>query len=253
MGMQYKWGLTLSGGGAKGFFEAGVMKRLFEMGFQPEIISGTSVGSLVGALIADGRTPDDMLEVFGNLSVAEFIEPKLPKEYLVDSKPVRKLMEKLLRAKTFEELQIPLRVVATCLETGEGVVFDKGPLLDALIASCSIPIVFPPVVINGQHYVDGGTVKNLPSSVIRNDCERLLAISVHPSSKGKYEKKMRYIATHCLEYLFNANTVPDKALADILIEDPIMKSYSAYDLKDSHEMFRLGYLSSYIPKTIPIQ
>ncbi len=243
MGQQYKLGLALGGGGAKGFFQAGVVKRLLEMGYRPNIISGTSVGSLVGALLADGQHPDRMVEVFQHLAVKDFLQPKLPKEFLVDSKPLRKLLESLLRARTFEELNIPLRVMTTCLETGEGVVFDKGPLVDALIASCSIPIIFPPVLIGGYHYMDGGTVKNLPVSIIRSDCQKVIAVSLHPVKGGKYQKKMRFIAERCADYLFNANTIMDKQMADYLIEDEVMKTYSAYDLKYSLEMFDKGYHS----------
>lgn len=243
MEQQYKLGLALGGGGAKGFFQAGVVKRLLELGYKPEVISGTSVGSLVGALLADGKTPDMMVKAFHSLALKDFLQPKLPKEYLVDSKPIRKLLESILTARTFEELQIPLRVMTTCLETGQGVVFDKGPLVDALIASCSIPIVFPPIVIDGKHYIDGGVVKNLPVSIIREDCQKVIAVSLHPVNGGKYIKKMRYIAERSADYLFNANTLMDKQMADLLIEDEIMKTYSAYDLKYSAEMFLKGYHS----------
>jgi len=237
----YELGIAFGGGGAKGYYQAGVFKRLLEMGCRPGIVSGTSVGSLVAALYADGHTPDEMMEAFADLTVKDFLEARIPKDYIVSPLPVRKILEKTLRARTFEELQIPLKVVATCLETGEGVVFDKGPLIEALMASCSVPVVFPPVLINGKHYVDGGVVKNLPVSHIRNDCKKGVAIGLHPEKEKKYSRNMRYIAERCLWFMFNANSYMDKDLADVLIEDHEMAEYTAYDLKYKNEMFRLGY------------
>ena len=134
---------------------------------------------------------------------------------------------------------------------GEGVVFDKGPLIEALMASCSVPVVFPPVLINGKHYVDGGVVKNLPVSHIRNDCKKVVAIGLHPEKEKKYSKNMRYIAERCLWFMFNANSYMDKDLADVVIEDHEMAEYTAYDLKYKNEMFRLGYDSPSRDKWCP--
>ena len=243
MRRKYKLGIAFGGGGARGYYHAGALKRLLELGYAPDMVSGTSVGSVVAAMYAAGLTVDQMLEAFRELNLKDFLEPRIPKEYLVDSKPVRKILEEVLHAKTFEELNIPLKVVATCLETAKEVVFDSGPLIDAILASCSIPVVFPPVKINGKHYVDGGVIRNVPVLPIRDDCKKVFALNLFPEPERDtdYSGSMKYIAERCVTMLFNANASYDMDLADLVIEDEEMAVYNAYDLKHKEEMFDLGY------------
>ena len=163
----YKLGLALSGGGAKGFAHIGVFRLLEECGLKPDIIVGTSVGSLMGALFADGYTSDEIKELFTGREFSEFAQLQIPKSGLFDSKRFRYFLRRHLRAKTFEELKTPLVVVATDLDNGESHEFRSGPIVEAVTASCSIPIIFSPVVINGVHYVDGGLFHNFPVSIIR--------------------------------------------------------------------------------------
>jgi len=243
MRRKYKLGIAFGGGGARGYYHGGALKRLLELGYSPDMVSGTSVGSVVAAMYAAGLTVDQMLEAFRELNLKDFLEPRIPKEYLVDSKPVRKILEEVIHAKTFEELNIPLKVVATCLETAKEVVFDSGPLIDAILASCSIPVVFPPVKINGKHYVDGGVIRNVPVLPIRDDCKKVFALNLFPEPERHtdYSGSMKYIAERCVTMLFNANASYDMDLADLVIEDEEMAVYNAYDLKHKEEMFDLGY------------
>lgn len=243
MKKKYELGIAFGGGGARGYYHTGVLKRLLELGYRPGIVSGTSVGSIVAAMYAQGLTIEQMLEAFRHLNLKDFLEPRIPKEYLVDSKPVRKILEEVIHAKTFEELNIPLKVVATCLETAKEVVFDSGPLIDAILASCSIPVVFPPVKINGKHYVDGGVIRNVPVLPIRDDCKKVFALNLFPEPERHtdYSGSMKYIAERCVTMLFNANASYDMDLADLVIEDEEMAVYNAYDLKHKEEMFDLGY------------
>lgn len=156
----YRLGLALSGGGAKGFAHLGVFKLLEECGLKPDIIVGTSVGALMGTLFADGYSADELKELFTGREFSEFAQLQLPKSGLFDSKRFRYFLKRHLRAKTFEELKIPMIVVATDLDNGESHEFSSGPIVEAVTASCSIPIIFSPVVINGVHYVDGGLFHN---------------------------------------------------------------------------------------------
>ena len=176
----YKLGLALSGGGAKGFAHIGVFRLLEECGLKPDIIVGTSVGSLMGALFADGYTSDEIKELFTGREFSEFAQLQIPKSGLFDSKRFRYFLRRHLRAKTFEELKTPLVVVATDLDNGESHEFRSGPIVEAVTASCSIPIIFSPVVINGVHYVDGGLFHNFPVSIIREECERIIGVNVSP-------------------------------------------------------------------------
>ena len=243
MSKKYKLGIAFGGGGARGYYHAGALKRLLELGYSPDIVSGTSVGSIVAAMYAQGLSIEEMLAAFRELNLKDFLEPRIPKEYLVDSKLVRKILEEILQAKTFEELKTPLKVVATCLETAKEVVFDSGPLIDAILASCSIPVVFPPVKINGKHYVDGGVIRNVPVLPIREVCEKVFALNLFPEPERdkQYTGSMKYIAERCVTLLFKANASYDMNMADLVIEEEEMAVYNAYDLRHKEEMFDLGY------------
>ena len=197
-----KLGLALSGGGAKGFAHIGVFRLLEECGLKPDIIVGTSVGSLMGALFADGYTSDEIKELFTGREFSEFAQLQIPKSGLFDSKRFRYFLRRHLRAKTFEELKTPLVVVATDLDNGESHEFRSGPIVEAVTASCSIPIIFSPVVINGVHYVDGGLFHNFPVSIIREECERIIGVNVSPLVPQKYKQTIFHIAERSYHYMF---------------------------------------------------
>ena len=94
MRRKYKLGIAFGGGGARGYYHGGALKRLLELGYSPDMVSGTSVGSVVAAMYAAGLTVDQMLEAFRELNLKDFLEPRIPKEYLVDSKPVERYWKK---------------------------------------------------------------------------------------------------------------------------------------------------------------
>lgn len=132
----HKLGLALSGGGSKGFAHLGVFKLLEECGLKPDIISGTSVGSLMGVLFADGYSADEIKELFTGREFSEFAELQVPKSGIFNSQRFKNFLKRHLRAKTFDELQIPLVVVATDLDNGESHEFRSGSLVETVTASC---------------------------------------------------------------------------------------------------------------------
>lgn len=237
----YKLGLALSGGGAKGFAHIGVFKLLEECGLKPDVIVGTSVGSLMGALFADGYTADEIKELFSGREFSEFAQLQLPKSGLFDSKRFRHFLRRHLRAKTFEELKTPLIVMATDLDNGESHEFRSGPIVEAVTASCSIPIIFSPVVINGVHYVDGGLFHNFPVSIIRNLCERVIGVNVSPLVSQKYKQTIFHIAERSYHYMFRANTIEDREMCDVLIEAEEFGMYKTFDLENVDQISKIGY------------
>lgn len=237
----YKLGLALSGGGAKGFAHIGVFKLLEECGLMPDVIVGTSVGSLMGALFADGYTADEIKELFSGREFSEFAQLQLPKSGLFDSKRFRHFLRRHLRAKTFEELKTPLIVMATDLDNGESHEFRSGPIVEAVTASCSIPIIFSPVVINGVHYVDGGLFHNFPVSIIRDSCERVIGVNVSPLVSQKYKQTIFHIAERSYHYMFRANTMEDREMCDVLIEAEEFGMYKTFDLENVDQISKIGY------------
>lgn len=240
-GKKYPIGLALSGGGIKSLCHVGVLKALEEEGLKPDIISGVSAGAVVAALYADGYTPDSILSLIHNVKYAEFFRLEVPHGGLFTLTGFKEYLDTLLHATTFEELKIPIRVVATDLDGGRSVVFEKGPLLDALVATCSVPILFNPYMINGVNYVDGGVLKNLPASVLRSDCNYLIGVSVGPLDTQPYEKSITNIALRSYKFLFRSNSKYDKELCNMLIEPASIGKYNGGDVMQEKEIFQLGY------------
>ena len=237
----YNLGLALSGGGAKGFAHIGVFKMMEECALTPDIIVGTSAGALMGTLFADGYSAMEIRELFTGREFSEFARLQIPKAGLFDSKRFRNFLKRHLRTRNIEDLQIPMVIVATDLDHGESYEFREGPIVEAVTASCSIPIIFNPVVINGVHYVDGGLFHNFPVSIIREECERIIGVNVSPLIPQKYKQTIFHIAERSYHYLFQANTLEDREMCDVLIETEEFGMYKTFDLENVDVICNIGY------------
>ena len=240
----YSIGIAMSGGGIKGLCHAGVLKALEEHGIKPDILSGVSAGALVGALYSDGYTPDEIAVLFEDISFRNMTKISIPDGGFFKTDIFQNFLIKKLRAKTFEELSIPLRVVATNLDKGESVTFTSGKLVEPIVASCSFPVLFSPKVIDGVHYVDGGVLKNFPVSTIRSECDKVIGINASPLVADKYKQSILNVATRSYNFMFKANIFYDKELCDLLIEPVDMGNYETFDVDKGREIFELGYRST---------
>ncbi len=188
-------GLALSGGGARGLAHIPVIEALDELGIRPSVIAGTSIGAIVGAGCAAGMTgagirayvtdllrlradvaarlwkarPRAMRDLIAGLgaSFGQFDAERVVAEFMPEALP-----------KTFGELAIPLRLVATDFYGWQEVVFADGPLVPAIAASAALPMVFRPVAIGGRFLVDGGMTNPLPFDVIAGECDIVVAVDV---------------------------------------------------------------------------
>jgi len=237
----YKIGIALSGGGVKGLCHAGVLKALEELGIKPEIISGVSAGALVGALYSDGYSPDEIAVCFEEINFRNMTKIRLPNGGFFKTDIFQKFLSNKLRARTFEELSIPLRVVATDLDNGQSVTFKSGKLIDPIVASCTFPVLFCPKIIDGIHYVDGGVLKNFPVSTIREECEKVIGINASPLVASEYKQSILNVALRSYNFMFKANILYDKSLCDLLIEPVDMANYETFDVDKGREIFDLGY------------
>lgn len=176
-------GLTLGGGGARGLAHIAFLKVMDELGIRPTVISGTSIGAVMGALYASGRSGLEIEHIFKELNLLEIvslvdIDWLHTREGLIRGDKIIRTLAKLTRNKAFEELDIPLKVVATDFWKQEEVIFDRGNLSEAVRASISLPGIFGPVVADRQVLIDGGIVNSLPYEIIRPDCDVLVAVAV---------------------------------------------------------------------------
>jgi NTE family protein len=197
-----KIALVLGGGGARGLSHIGVLKRFEEAAIVPEIIVGTSIGALIGGAYASGMAVAAMGKVVAAmdfLAVAKIFRPGIPLSGLVDGGRIEKLLKDHIGSRTIESLPVPFRAVATDLISGEDVVFDKGPLVEAILASIAIPVLFKPVCRRGRYIVDGGLSNPLPVSVAhRLSAAPSVAVNVSPDpvkvdeiSRSRRDSKMK--------------------------------------------------------------
>ncbi|BCJ66581.1 patatin-like phospholipase family protein [Polymorphospora rubra] len=167
-------GFVLGGGGVLGAVEVGMLRALFRAGHRPDVVVGTSIGAVNGALVAADPTEavtdrlvrlwasPEASEVYGD-SVARQLRRFAARTHLHSPRPLRRLLESALGEDTMiEELKVPFRCCAASIERAAEHWFDRGPLVDAVLASASVPGLLPPAEIDGEHFVDGGIVNSIP-------------------------------------------------------------------------------------------
>jgi NTE family protein len=238
---KYNIGLVLSGGGARGFAHLGFIQALNDSGIFPEIISGTSAGALVGVLYADGHTPREILHLMNVGSRLDFMRPAVPREGLLQINGIAKILKNNLRASTFEELKIPLYVTATDLNNGKAEYFCKGDLINAVIASASIPVLFQPVLINNIHYVDGGVLDNLPLRPIESKCRKLIGSFVNPVGYVEKLSGLINIAERTFMISMSKEIIEKARKFDLLIAPPELENFKILDPEKAEDLFELGF------------
>jgi NTE family protein len=223
-------GLALGGGGAKGLAHILMLEALDELGIQPSVIAGTSIGAIIGAMYASGLSGRDIRAQIDQFFVAEedardklfalpkslrwldFIDPALAGGGLLDSRDFIEYLGEIIPAKRFRELPIPLRVVAAELLTGRTVILKSGDLLAALQASMAVPGIFPPVRISGHDLVDGGVANPLPYDLLVDECDVVIAIDVSGSREMEEDEELSFIGV----VLHSFHTMSNNLLAEKL-------------------------------------
>jgi NTE family protein len=188
-----KIGIALGGGGARGLAHIRFLSVLDEMSVSPAIISGTSIGAIVGAFYACGmeaKRIEEMLDKINLLDFSKMIDVNFfSNKGLLRGKAFEDFLEENLPIKKFEDLRIPLKIVATNFWKREAVIFDSGDLIPAIRASISVPGVFSPVKIGDVILTDGGATNPVPFDIIQDDCDLNIAIDVSgmasPEDKDK--------------------------------------------------------------------
>jgi NTE family protein len=238
---KYNIGLVLSGGGTRGFAHLGVLQALNEYGIFPDVISGTSAGALAGVLYCDGHSPKDILKFMKADSRLSYMRPTLPRDGLLQISGIIKILESHLNAKTFEELKIPLIVTATDLDNGKAVYFSSGELLNRVIASSSIPVLFKPVIMNDIHYVDGGVLDNLPISPIENTCRLTIGSFVNPVGQENITSGLIKIAVRTFMLSISREILEKSKKFDLFIAPVELKNFGILDSEKAEDLYNLGY------------
>lgn len=236
-----KIGLTLSGGGIRGVAHIGVIKALEEIGLKFSIISGTSAGAIVGALYAHGYSPDEIFDLITRTKFFRSMRPAWTWTGLLSLQGLHDILVKHIPANDFAMLKIPLHVAATEIREGQTHYFSEGELIPAILSSCCVPAVFDPYPFNGNIYVDGGILNNLPVQAIREHCDFLVASHCNHLGPNFDLKNIKLIIERSLLMAISGNTVASKRMCDVLIEPPDLGKISGFDLSKAKELFDIGY------------
>ena len=272
-----KVALVLSGGGAKGYAHLGVLRVLEKENIKIDYITGTSIGALVGTLYSIGYSVDEIEKVLDNLNIESFLESgsdltgldldkketlkkysfyinfdnelnySLPKGlreteelYLV----VKNLLKKYENTKNFNNFPIPLRVVATNLNTGETKSFSEGDIAKVLTASMAIPTIFEPVEVNGALYVDGLVSRNLPvEEAYDMGADLVIASDVGTPVVKKDNYNILSVLNQMIAIQSSYITKASKEKATILIS-PDIKNISATDTTKRRDLIKLGEVAT---------
>lgn len=236
-----KIGIVLAGGGARGFAHLGVLKALEEKGITADYISAVSAGSIVGAFIASGKTPDQVMEIMKENDFFDYAKVMMPKQGLMSLENLHKNLEEQLEEHTISELKIPLYIAASNLVTGKIKYFSRGDLCQIVQASSSIPVLFSPVEIDGDLYADGGLLNNLPVEPLKDKCDIIIAVNIMPIEETRKLENLIDIAVRTFQLSVNRNQEQIKDTVDLFIQPEGLDKYNILDTQHADILFKLGY------------
>lgn len=233
-------GIALGGGAAKGFAHIGVIKMLEANGLQPEFVSGTSAGSVVGAMFASGMNSFQMQQKAMALDESSIRDVSLFSGGVIKGQKLQDYVNVLVNQKTIERMKKPLAIVATKLETGERTVFTRGNAGQAVRASSSIPGVFEPVSIGQWHYVDGGIVSPVPVDAARQlGADLVIAVDISSKANGKNPDGMLGIVNQSISIMGQKLGEQELARADVVIR-PRVATIGPADFEQRHQAILEG-------------
>jgi NTE family protein len=241
-------GLVLGAGAARGFAHIGVIKALEAQGIRPDIVVGSSAGSVIAALLASGATGNELNRLALNLDEATIADWGLPFAGrfggLIKGDALQNMVNREVQNKTIEQMRIPLGIVATDLQSGKGILFRTGNTGLAVRASCSVPGIFQPAVISGREYVDGGLVAPVPVNYARQ-MGASVVIAVNISSEPVHQD-----ASGTLGVLQQTISIMQRSInqyelksADIVIQ-PHLLQMSSGDFKSRNAAILAGEIAA---------
>lgn len=247
-----KIGISLSGGGARGIAHIGVLKALEENGIYPDVIAGASAGAIIGALYAAGKTPDEMLDFVGQSSILKIFRIALPNKGLASLDYLRERLVEVIPEDDFASLKKDLYIAVTNLMTGKIEIINKGLLHETVMASSAIPLVFKPIEMNGNLYVDGGLLNNLPTKPLQRHVDAIIGVNVMPivAVDDKAVNGMLGVAARAFEMSIWANMRSNLRRCHVVIETTEVHKYNIFHFNRHQEIYDIGYQAAM--KKMPI-
>ena len=213
-------GLALGGGAIRGIAHIGILQEFERAGIPVDYLAGTSAGAIVGALYASGVSPDDMANQCRELTWKDLFVPHPTLRSVLSGAPIVRLLAKHCQVTRFEELRVPLAVVVSDLYTGECTPITQGLLFPAVQASCSIPLLFPPVKVQERYYMDGGFSAIIPVEAVRRmGAEIVVACDVNYNALPTVSRSGHFLSLlmHLMILVARNNIQEAKRQADLSI------------------------------------
>lgn len=232
---------VLSGGGARGIAHLGVLQAFAEADIVPSAISGTSAGALIGAFIASGLTPAECTSLLNEEWELPRTRWKMLRGELLTQRRIGEFLQAYLPYKRFEELRMPLFVSATDLEHGGQRIFSSGEIIPAVLAAGAVPVIFPPVMIDGTPYVDGGLSNNLPIEPFEDRKAEVIAVYANPLPLYSAERSLRRTLDRTFHLSFRELVMRSAKGCRMYIEPPELARFGMFDLRHATEIHRIGY------------
>ncbi len=236
-------GLVFSGGGIRGMAHVGVLKALKAYDISAEIVSGSSVGALIGAHYANGNPINDMLSFFKETPLFKYNFLTISKPGLVDTERYFELFKDYFPKNRFEDLKSELHVVATNLQVGSDEFFSKGELIMPLLASAALPPVFAPVEIGGTLYADGGIMNNFPLEPLHGKVDFIIGsnVSIVKRVDKKQIRSSLQLANRTSSLMIYAISQVKIRQCDLVFEPQELEQIGVLDKKGIEKAFQIGY------------
>lgn len=213
-------GLALGGGAARGFAHIGVIQVLEQAGIRPDLVTGTSAGSLVAALYASGLRGAELERVAMGMEESTLTDWTLPLggRGFLRGDALARFVRQAVDGKAIEQMALPLGILATDLKTGDGVLFRRGDTATAVRASSAVPGVFTPVTIAGKDYVDGGLVAPVPVQQARDmGAELVLAVDISSAPEGNNPEGNLQVLLQTFAIMGRSINRHELAAADVVV------------------------------------
>jgi NTE family protein len=236
-------GLVLSGGGVRGMAHIGVLKALDAYEISAEIVSGSSVGALIGAHYAQGNPVGDMLSFFKETPLFKYNFLTISKPGLVDTERYFDLFKGYFPNNSFEDLKKRLHVVATNLQQGSEEFFSKGELIMPLLASAALPPVFAPVEINRTLYADGGIMNNFPLEPLQGKVDFVIGsnVSIIKQVEKRQIRSSLQLANRTTSLMIYAISQEKIGQCDLIFEPQELEQIGVLDKKGIEKAYQIGY------------
>jgi len=232
---------VLSGGGARGIAHLGVLQAFAEAGIAPSAVSGTSAGALIGAFIAAGFSPMEATALLREEWRLHLTRWKVLRGEWLSQRRIGEFLSAYLPAKYFEDLKLPLYVSATDVEHGGQRIFSSGELVPPLLAAAAVPLIFPPVMIDGTPYADGGLSNNLPIEPFDERRAEVIAVYVNPLPHYTGQRTLRRTLDRTFHLSFREMVARSAKGCRLFVEPSGLTEFGMFDLSRAAVIQRIGY------------